>query len=320
LLEKYFDDSILFKEGDSMVIPFTEEVVNSGFLDPERFLSERFIGFIDNDGNALDFSKYFGVAGHMAEPMADIFREYFCVQSRKFDKIVHPSFFKDFFHNDVDPEVEMAAIELYLQRERKEKLKEIAMNIIESRKDNFGFLTYRSPKQLLEEDFYIFLFNCSKNENFREAFGREFLLLSREAYYDIMYPFKLKNLGLEEDTDEDDFPCYRISYEDYVGDVFCAMFKDIVVQYLGRHSVETMRERTITTSAPRIYSTFYQYIANDFHIDQIPKMVWNEEEKRYIEHRYNPFLIPDSELRLKEELTSVKKLVRREDRPKYYRY
>ena len=48
-------------------------------------------------------------------------------------------------------------------------------------------------------------------------------------------------------------------------------------------------------------------------------MIYDDKNKKYVEVIPNDFLISDSELRLKEEINSIKRLVKKEDRYKYYR-
>lgn len=48
-------------------------------------------------------------------------------------------------------------------------------------------------------------------------------------------------------------------------------------------------------------------------------MIYDNNRKMYISYIQNPFLVPDSELRLKEEIQAIKKLVPLNERKKYYR-
>lgn len=93
---------------------------------------------------------------------------------------------------------------------------------------------------------------------------------------------------------------------------------DIYVQYLGYHRVERL-PKTITTSEFKIYETFYNYFLNDFNVVRIPKMIYSDDEKMYKEYRLNEFLVPESELILKDEIESIKKMVPSNERYKYYR-
>lgn len=107
-------------------------------------------------------------------------------------------------------------------------------------------------------------------------------------------------------------------YDSYKTKIMMDKFKDVMVSYLGYHYVARV-PRTIYTSEFNIYETFYNYLLNDFKIYQLPKMIYNPAEKRYIENIPNEFLKQKSELRLKEEIQSIKRLVKKEDRYNYYR-
>ena len=83
------------------------------------------------------------------------------------------------------------------------------------------------------------------------------------------------------------------------------MIAHIYLIYLSYSFLLTL----ITTSSFKIYETFYNYLLNDFTIYQVPKMIYDGDKKMYVMHKQNEFFIPDNELRLKEEIQSIKKLV-----------
>ena len=106
------------------------------------------------------------------------------------------------------------------------------------------------------------------------------------------------------DTSRDGFGRYRL-------------LKDILVQACNYDSIESQLYRTITTSKFNIYETFYDYILNDYTIHQIRKKVYDEEQEKYIDYQQSPFMISDKELRLKEELESIRKNVPLDERKQY---
>ena len=142
---------------------------------------------------------------------------------------------------------------------------------------------------------------------------------------------------------------FDVKYVSYSNDAYYRnlsnelLLKEIMVRHLGYHSVETIRDKTITSALWNITDPFYDYSLADYDIQQISGFNWNEEEETYIErplyeeHFYKEennegeiitksifinkkeFLISDSELRTKEELALTKKLVPLEERPKYFR-
>lgn len=48
-------------------------------------------------------------------------------------------------------------------------------------------------------------------------------------------------------------------------------------------------------------------------------MNYDEDRKMYVEYNQSDFLLPDSEMRLKDEIQAIKRLVPIKDRAKYYR-
>ena len=103
------------------------------------------------------------------------------------------------------------------------------------------------------------------------------------------------------------FYCYHNVY-DRVEKLMCEedeidILKSILVQSCDVDSIELVWPNTICTSKFNIYETFYNYLIMDYNIQIVPKKVFNKEKGVFMNHRYNEFLVPDSELRLKEEIT-----------------
>ncbi len=97
------------------------------------------------------------------------------------------------------------------------------------------------------------------------------------------------------------------------------LLKDILVQSCDYDSIESQLYRTITTSKFNIYETFYDYILHDYKVVQIPKKIYDEREERYLNYSQPDFMITDRELRLKQELNSICKLVPLEEREPFVR-
>ena len=97
------------------------------------------------------------------------------------------------------------------------------------------------------------------------------------------------------------------------------LLKDILVQACNYDAVESQVYRGITTSKFNIYETFYDYILHDYTIYQIPKKIYDPKEGRYVDYSQPEWLVPDSELRLKEELEAIRKSVPLEERKQYCR-
>lgn len=104
------------------------------------------------------------------------------------------------------------------------------------------------------------------------------------------------------------------------------IFKSILVQSCDIDSLEIAfsqyqrsLSKTILTSKFNPYETFYNYILMDWNVQVIPKKLYNLQTQIFEEYEQNAFFVPDSELRLKDEIQAIKKLVPLNERPKYYR-
>ena len=98
-----------------------------------------------------------------------------------------------------------------------------------------------------------------------------------------------------------------------------SILKSILIQACDIDSLEGSVPNTIYTSKNNIYETFYNYYLMDFDIVTIPKKVFDQTSQRFIDYEQNSFFVSDKEIRLKEEIKSIKRLVPLEDRPKYFR-
>ena len=93
--------------------------------------------------------------------------------------------------------------------------------------------------------------------------------------------------------------------------------KDTLVQYLDYDSVETQTPRTITTTCINVNERFYNYKLMDFQIVQLPRMIYEPSTKTY---KSMPFVYQtEKEEILEKEINSIKKLVKREERYKYFK-
>ncbi len=162
----------------------------------------------------------------------------------------------------------------------------------------------------MELDIYDFLINCYSSESFFDDIGNNRNYMCKEEFY--IKEYKNKKIYNINDWDLD------IEYSLYKDGILADILKEIMIQYLGYHSVERVF-KTITTSELHIYETFYNYLLNDFTIFQMPKMIFDHKKGEYIKYNSNEFFLPDSELRLRDEIQSIKRLVPIEKRIKYYR-
>ena len=150
-------------------------------------------------------------------------------------------------------------------------------------------------------DLYKFYNNCYKNEYFSNAYGRNFKILGEIDYSE-------NALRLD----------HEYKYIFYLEDAMLNFIKETFIMYLGYHSIERVK-KTITTSELNIYETFYNYLLNDFTIFKMPKMMYDEKEKKYIRYPVDHYYLSSKEQILKQEIDSIKKMVKLNDRYKYYR-
>lgn len=97
------------------------------------------------------------------------------------------------------------------------------------------------------------------------------------------------------------------------------ILKSILVQACDVDSLESALPKTIVTSKFNIYETFYNYLLNDYDIQVVPKKVYDFKEQRFIDFKLSEWLVPDSELRLKDEIEAIRKRIPREERLRFYR-
>ena len=162
----------------------------------------------------------------------------------------------------------------------------------------------------MELDIYKFLLNCYSANTFFDGVGNIVTCMCEKEFWYKEY----KNKRLY-DMDHNDF---QTEYKIYKDDILANAFKDVMIQYLGYHSIERI-PKTITTSSLEIYETFYNYLLNDFTIVQLPKMNYDLNKRKYINQNSNCFFLSDHQLRLKEEIQAIKKYVPLDQRSKYYR-
>ena len=106
-------------------------------------------------------------------------------------------------------------------------------------------------------------------------------------------------------------------YDRYFSFMILSYLKDTLVQYLGYASVETQTPRTITTTCINVNERFYNYKLMDFQIVQLPRMIYEPSTKTY---KSMPFVYQtEKEEILEKEINSIKKLVKREERYKYFK-
>jgi len=298
-----------------MILPFNEKVVNNEEISEGSLRRPNFVGYLNPKGEEINYALPFGRGGHNNNPTTELFQFYFYIRYQEYRDGNFVCF------GDRKPAIKNE------KEFVKIRLKELRKNVERLRNKN---LTYRLDKyNLMDYDLLCFFKNCYENGIFNDGFGKYVRLISDYKFSEeFMLPIyeKRKKLYPREKNEKFDEYNNRIpinlqfdyQYEKYIDSMILDLLKEVFISYMGYHSVERT-PRTITTSSFKIYETFYNYLLNDFTIYQLPKMIYDNEKKMYIENKQNEFLIPDSELRFKEEIESIRKRVPLEERSKYYR-
>lgn len=304
-----------------MILDFDKDVVNDGEMDSESFRSCQFIGFLNKLGEKVDYSMPFGLGGHSSNSTTDLFVDHFYIRdSRIYENGIE-------IYGNSQPLTGLEYEKLICEEKREElltELKDIKEDINWQREHSSNYCV--SPKSRLEQELIQFFYNCYQNDSFMKGFGKNYYIMNEEEFYHSPYYQNVLKKYPKKEGEDDSRYNWRIPvryqfdsmYWNYKMSVILNFFKDVLVQYLGYHSIERI-PRTITTSEMKIYSTFYNYLLNDFTIHQIPRMIYDEDRKMYVEYSQSEFLLPDSELRLKGEIQAIKRLVPIKDRARYYR-
>lgn len=289
-----------------MTLPFEEEVVNDLEYSKYNFEHPQFIGYLNPYGDIIEYSSPLGFGGHDGNKLTNYFEYYFRMPS-------HDLFEQQFENKNV--------INLEIEKKYCQDGIQYFKKCIEDYKE---YRYMEDPYFKFQKDLDIFFYHCYQSDTFMDGFGKNCMSLNQSEFYE---QFCKNNVWYQEgknDTETEDEYKERMrrnieyDYHWYRKRLMLDWYKTVIVQYMHYHLIERC-ERGITTSNVRPYETFYNYLLNDFTIHQIPCMVYDRNQKKYVEYSQNPFLIPDSELRLKEEIVAIKKLVPRKDRVKYYR-
>lgn len=275
-----------------MTLPYYEDIVNDEAINYESFKYPNFVGYLNPYGIPISFRDKFGYTGHgQSLSIQERFRVYYTLKMKP-SELISP--FEEYI----------------MTNEYQHSEKERHFNSLKNLRRSFNEDLKRWKKQKypssfinkrqMELDIYDFFINCYRADTFFDGIGNvETCLCEREFW-------------LTEYKDKDVYPIddyhFKMAYQIYKDKILAEAFKNVLIQYLGYHAVERV-PKTITTSSFGIYQKFYYYLKNDFTIYQIPKMFWNPKERTYISFKLDDFFLPDSEIRLKEEIKSQKKFL-----------
>jgi len=112
-------------------------------------------------------------------------------------------------------------------------------------------------------------------------------------------------------------------------------FLDIAVMALGFDKIESFtvkqntpsnvfeniklkKTNTITTSKRNIYKTFFNYLIMDFHVCQLPHLIFDEDKNEFIKKEPEEFILTGEEREYKNDIELIKMKIPYKDRPKYF--
>ena len=289
-----------------MILPYDERIVNSGEYTKYNFEHPRFIGYLNEKGQPLDYSCPLGLGGHDNNKLTAFFFFFFRMPS--YNYWIQYTEGKNVINTHVEQEIAKEMIEYFRKRIQNRKVYDNWLN--EDVNSRFNY------------DLEVFFYNCYQGGTFMDGFGQNCMILNEEEYYEKYCegrPLYLRKINeTEKEYNERKNRFFRYDYHWYKKNLMLDWYKTVIVQYMHYHLIERC-QKGITTSTLRPYETFYNYLLNGFTIHQIPIMIYDSEKNQYICYKQNPLLIPDSEIRLKDEIESIIRLVKEEDRYKYYR-
>ncbi len=291
-----------------MTLPFDEKVVNNCEYSKYNFEHPNFIGYLNKYGEVLDYSNPLGIGGHNDNKLTTYFEYYFRMPTND-----------PWIQQFEDKNVINLEIEQWYARNRRTTFKEKIEHSADLAK-KYG--TTKDPYTKFQNDLDIFFYNCYQSDTFMDGFGQNCMSLNKpEFYYFFCKNRKIYEKGddeTEEQYNERHKRFFNYDYHWYLKYLMLDWYKTVTVQYMKYHLIERCK-KGITTCDSRPNETFFNYLLNDYTIHQISPMIYDDKRKMHIEYKQNPFLVPDSELRLKEEIQAIKKLVPLNERSKYYR-
>ena len=187
---------------------------------------------------------------------------------------------------------------------------------------------YKKPSGYAEFEYKLMLFfeKAYKNRTFFETIGTKISIENPDI---VRKQLKNKYKDL-------DYWDLNDKYQESVKKQLLSYLKDICIEFLGYDSIERFNKngkpiiiddnynildnpRVITSSYNNINDRFYNYLLMDWTINKANRYKYNENTNMYeIDNSFNYFTSSKEE-ELKNEIESIKKYVKREDRYKYFR-
>lgn len=134
----------------------------------------------------------------------------------------------------------------------------------------------------------------------------------------LQYPNKL--IKAKEKTEVSDYGLPNVDMDGKLEGLKNIRFiQDFAVQTMDFDKVESQLRKTITTSKINIYESFFNYLIMDFDVIKIPKIIYREDENRFIQMKHNEFITTSKEKEFEEEVKLIKKHIPYNERKKYFR-
>lgn len=319
-----------------MSIDYFEEQIKK----KETHIRGPFIGYINPHGQVIDYSILLGVPGHdnWRNPVTPYFLNFVSYvvlgDSLEFFKTnankggIYKEIYEDNKYDGFDDFVLRGPTTFCMNLLNYDSF----INDLNDTIKNVKKFRHCNEWDCLKYDLMNFFEKCYSKKDFFYSFGRVIKIHNRETVFEIYKNF-LKNW---DDREKESF------YYNYRVVTLMSYFKDIVVQYLGYDSIEralpnydlniinnlyresggyTFSPKSIIlTSCANPNERFYNWLLMGWDIQRIPRMIWNEQEKRFVEE--NPIISyhqTEKEIFLGQEIELIKRNVPEQYRKEFLR-
>lgn len=334
-----------------MTIDYNEEEI----LSSEKCYNNPFIGYINPKGDIIDFSLLIGEPGHgnWRNPITPYFLNFisFVVlgeniekykncdikaiqklyeysQYKGFDDIVRRGLSYYEYCNEDNYDSFLNRLNDAIKEEEQSRQRHAQF----CKKYNYEYRFDNIHWNELRYDLMQFFKKCYSKKDFFYSFNRIIKVQNMKTICNLYKNWCGGNARKREDF-----------YYDYCVLTLMSYFKDIMVQYLGYDSIEranpdfdlniinnlyepsygykfSNNPKTILTSCSNPNERFYNWMINDWNVKRVPRMYWNEEEKRFVEESPTLSLYQtDKEEILSKEIDSIRREVPKQYRKQYFR-
>lgn len=330
----------------------TIEYLEDKIIKKEKWNNGPLIGYINPNGKIIDFSVLIGEYGHdnWRNPVTPIFLQYisYIIRDKKVEdlkKFTNYDWYELNKYVGIEDVVKRGydsydlnndSYDSFLERLHEDFTKKDSY--IKKLVNKYNCPLDKIPKNdILQRDILKLYIKLYSKKDFFDSLGRKIYVDNNNSVCE-----KYKGLFIAENfsksSQEQEF-----YYNNYLIVELMQYFKDILVLYLGYDSIERAwpigdlnivnnvhwrsngyafmpNPRIITTSAQNINERFYNWLLMDWEIQKVPRKVWNEDKKKFEDEPYVfEYVYKAKEEILGKEIDSIKRLVPREERYKYFR-